>query len=254
MGERPVHIRQSDQSLGGLKAELRTILPELEEMRNRKSDRKNQFIEVTKQLQKIRDEIFKPTGCTSTAVVVDESDLSLRKLEELHAELQALQKEKSERLKQVLDHLSTLNSLCLVLGMDFKHTVNEVHPSLGESEGTKNISNDTIQHLAAAIGRLREVKLLRMKRLQELASSMLELWNLMDTPIEEQQTFQNVTCKIAASEHEITEPNILSVEFINYVEGELSRLEELKASKMKELSFKEKIRTRRDLQKNTHGC
>lgn len=63
-------------------------------MHNRKSDRKNQFIEVTKQLQKIKDEIFKPTGCTSTAVVVDESDLSLRKLEELHAELQALQKEK----------------------------------------------------------------------------------------------------------------------------------------------------------------
>lgn len=85
---------QSDQSLGGLKAELRTILPELNEMRSRKSDRKKQFIEVTKQIQKIRDEIFRPSGCSSTTVVVDESDLSLRKLEELHAELQALQKEK----------------------------------------------------------------------------------------------------------------------------------------------------------------
>lgn len=84
---------QSDQNLGGLKAELRTILPELDEMRKRKSDRKNQFIEVIEQIQKIRDEIFVPTGCT-TSVVVDESDLSLRKLEELHAELQALQKEK----------------------------------------------------------------------------------------------------------------------------------------------------------------
>lgn len=39
----------------------------------------------------------------------------------------------------------------------------------------------------------------------------------MDTPIEEQQMFQNVTCNIAASEHEITEPNTLSVDFINYV-------------------------------------
>ncbi|KAJ8552763.1 hypothetical protein K7X08_020156 [Anisodus acutangulus] len=251
MGERPVHIRQSDQSLGGLKAELRTILPELDETRNRKSERKNQFIEVTKQIQKIRDEIFRPTDCTSTTVVVDESDLSLRKLEELHAELQALQKEKSERLKQVLDHLNTLNSLCLVLGMDFKHTVNEVHPSLGESEGTKNISNDTVQHLAAAIGRLREIKLHRMQRLQDLASSMLELWNLMDTPIEEQQIFQNVTCKIAASEDEITEPNILSVEFINYVEGELSRLEELKVSKMKELVLKKRSELE-DICRRTH--
>lgn len=39
----------------------------------------------------------------------------------------------------------------------------------------------------------------------------------MDTPIEEQQMFQDVTCNIAASEHEITEPNTLSVDFINYV-------------------------------------
>lgn len=36
----------------------------------------------------------------------------------------------------------------------------------------------------------------------------------MDTPVEEQQMFQNVTCKIAASEDEITEPNTLSEEFI----------------------------------------
>lgn len=39
----------------------------------------------------------------------------------------------------------------------------------------------------------------------------------MDTPIEEQQMFQNVTCNVAASEDEINEPNTLSVDFINYV-------------------------------------
>lgn len=39
----------------------------------------------------------------------------------------------------------------------------------------------------------------------------------MDTPIKEQEVFQNVTSNIAASEHEITEPNTLSVDFINYV-------------------------------------
>ena len=56
-----------------------------------------------------------------------------------------------------------------------------------------------------------------MQQFHDLATSMLELWNLMDTPIEEQQMFQNVTCNIAASEHEIMEPNMLSVEFINQV-------------------------------------
>jgi len=50
---------------------------------------------------------------------------------------------------------------------------------------------------------------------------MLELWNLMDTPVEEQQMFQNVTCNIAASEHEVTEPNTLSMEFINLVSYKL---------------------------------
>ncbi|PHU03383.1 65-kDa microtubule-associated protein 3 [Capsicum chinense] len=237
MGERPVHIKQSDKNQGGLKSELRAVLPELEEMQKRKSERKNQFIEVMKQIQIIKNEIYR---FSSTSLVVDESDLSLRKLEELHTELLALQKEKSERLKKVMDHLGTLNSLCSVLGMDFKHTINEVDPSLGESEETKNICNDTIQNLAAAIQRLQEVKLQRMQRLQDLTASMLELWNLMDTPIEEQQIFQNVTCKIAAKEHEITEPNMLSMEFITYVEEEVGRLEELKASKMKELVLKKK--------------
>ncbi|PIA49952.1 hypothetical protein AQUCO_01300590v1 [Aquilegia coerulea] len=239
MGERPVHIRQSGHATGNLKEELRTIVPQLEEMRKRKLERKNQFVDVIQQIKKISNEVTS-TVCNSTMTDVDETDLSLTTLEELHRRLQALQKEKSERLKQVLDHLSTLNSLCLVLGEDFKHTIKEVHPSLDDSEGSKNISNETIDRLACAIQKLREVKIQRMQRLQDLATTMLELWNLMDTPIEEQQMFQNVTCNIAASEDEITEPNTLSVDFINYVEGEVSRLEELKASKMKELVMKKR--------------
>lgn len=72
----------------------------------------------------------------------------------------------SDRLKQVQDHMCTLNSLCLVLGMDFKQTISEVHPSLGDSEGFKNISNGTIELLAAAIQRLRGVKIQRMQRVR----------------------------------------------------------------------------------------
>lgn len=191
---------QSDQNPGNLKAELRAILPQLEEMRRRKFDRKNQFLEILDQIQKIKCEIYRSTEHTSNGIL-DETDLSSRKLEELHKELQALQNEKvnpllkqnheyqdfffsilniydfllkyspqlslslqSERLKKVLDHLNILNSLCLVLGLDFKQTVNEVHPSLGESDSTKNISNETIEQLAVAIKRLREVKLQRMQR------------------------------------------------------------------------------------------
>jgi len=57
-----------------------------------------------------------------------------------------------------------VNSLCSVLGLDFKQIVNEVHPSLGDSEGSKNISNDKIEQLAVVIQKLREVKLQRMQR------------------------------------------------------------------------------------------
>lgn len=240
MGERPVHIRQSDQNAGSLKEELKIILPQLEEMRKRKCERRQQFLEVLEQIQSIINELHRSKEHTSSKVVVDESDLSLRKLEELHRQLHALQQEKSNRLKQIQDLMCTLNSLCIVLGLDFKHTVSEVHFSLGNAEGSKDISNRTIEQLASMIQNLREVKLQRMQRLQDLATNLLELWNLMDTPLEEQQMFQNVTCNVAASEHEISEPDALSVASINHVEAEVARLEELKLSKMKELVLKKR--------------
>jgi len=72
----------------------------------------------------------------------------------------------SSRLKQVQEYLYTLNSLCSVLGLDFKQTINGIHPSLLESEGSKSVSNDTIQQLAVAIEELREVKLQRMQKVK----------------------------------------------------------------------------------------
>ncbi|KAE8675594.1 65-kDa microtubule-associated protein 3 [Hibiscus syriacus] len=241
MGERPVHIRQSDQNAGSLKEELSTILPQLEEMKKRKIERRNQIVEVLQQIQIITNEIHESAKSICSETVADDSDLSLRKLEELLRQLNELQKEKNDRLKQVEDHLSMLNSLCLVMGMDFKLTVTEVRPSLSDSEGFRSVSSRTIEQLATLIKKLQEVKIQRMQRLQDLATTMLELWNLMDTPIEEQQMFQTVTRNIAASEHEITEPNTLSVDFIKYVEAEVSRLEELKCSKMKELVLKKRL-------------
>ncbi|KAJ8506185.1 hypothetical protein OPV22_007071 [Ensete ventricosum] len=239
LGEPPVHIRQSNHRTGSLKEELKSIGPQLEEMRKRKVERWNQFLEVIEQIRKISVEITSSYG-NQSKLAVDESDLSARRLEELYRQLESLQKEKSDRLKQVMEHLSTLNALCYVLGVDFKETVKEIHPSLDESEVPKSVSNATIERLSIAIGRLREIKIERMQKLQDLASTMLELWNLMDTPIEEQRLFQNVTSNIAASEQEITEANTLSLDFLNFVEAEVLRLEQLKVSKMKELVLKKK--------------
>ncbi|KAK8577492.1 hypothetical protein V6N13_027764 [Hibiscus sabdariffa] len=251
MGERPVHIRQSDIKVGSLKEELGKILPLVEEVKRRKMERINHFTDVLDQIQMIRNGISGSTESVSSETLIDETDLSLMKLEELHRELHELQKEKSNRLKQVQDHLNVLSSLCSVMGMDFKLTVAEVHPSLGDSEGSRSISNNTIEQLGATLNKLREAKIQRMERLQDLATTMLELWNLMDTPIEEQQKFQDVTCNVAASEDEITEPNSLSEDFINYVEAEVSRLEELKSSKMKELVLKKRSELR-EICRKTH--
>ncbi|KAH6770827.1 Microtubule associated protein family protein [Perilla frutescens var. hirtella] len=239
MGERPVHIRQSDQNPENLKAELRMILPQIQELRKRKNDRKNKVFEVLIEIQSIKNEICSSNGLSSNETALDEVDLSIKKLEELHKELQALQKEKSKRLRMTLDGLNSLHSLCIVLGLDFKKIANKIHPSLGEVESSKNISNSTVEQLGNVIQQLRELKLQRMQQAY-LTTSLLELWNLMDTPIEEQQIFQKVTCKLAASEDEIIEPDILSIDYINYVAAEVSRLEELKASKMKELVLKKK--------------
>lgn len=62
-------------------------------MRKRKTERKNQFIEVNGEIQSIKNEIYGGDYALKDAAV-NETDLSLRKLEDLHGELQALQSEK----------------------------------------------------------------------------------------------------------------------------------------------------------------
>lgn len=247
LGEIPVHCRQNDRSL---KEEIKVIIPQLEDLRERKNERLSQFLEVLETIRSVSTEIS-PEHVLSETAVVDESDLSLKKLEDLYRKLDMVLKEKNDRLRKVMDHLNTLNSLCSVLDIDFKQTACEVHPSLDGPNESKNVSSDTIERLTLAVQRLREVKLQRMHKLQDLVTSMLEMWHLMDTPIEEQQQFQNVTCNIAASEHEITEPNSLSMGFINHVEAEVLRLEQLKSSKMKDLVLRKKIELD-DLRRRTH--
>lgn len=65
-------------------------------MKNKKFERRNQFIEVQEQIQSISIEIYGPKEYIPA--VVDETDLSMRKLEELHRQLNALQNEKVNNL------------------------------------------------------------------------------------------------------------------------------------------------------------
>lgn len=59
-------------------------------------------------------------------------------------------------------------------------------------------------------------------QLQELASQLIDLWNLMDTPPEERALFDHVTCNISASVDEVTAPGALALDLIEQVQGLLS--------------------------------
>lgn len=81
---------------GTLKEQLDSITPVLREMQLRKEERMNQFRAVQGQIQKISAEIAGQSEYddSSSTVVVNENDLSLKKLEEYQIELQRLHKEK----------------------------------------------------------------------------------------------------------------------------------------------------------------
>ncbi|XP_059662438.1 65-kDa microtubule-associated protein 1-like [Cornus florida] len=233
------HVEIPEKTSGTIKEQLAAIAPVLELLWNQKEERIKEFSDVQSQIQKICREIAGATEQVGSPAV-DEANLSLKKLDEFQSQLQELQKEKSDRLHKVLEFVSTVHDLCAVLGMDFFSTVTEVHPSLNDSTGvqSKSISNDTLSRLAKTVLALKEDKKQRLHKLQELATQLIDLWNLMDTPQEERSLFDHVTCNISASVDEVTIPGALAIDLIEQAEVEVERLDKLKASKMKEIAFK----------------
>ncbi|XP_060209118.1 65-kDa microtubule-associated protein 1-like [Lycium barbarum] len=228
-----------EKTSGSIKEQLAAIAPALEKLWKQKDDRVKEFLDVQSQIEKISSEIA-GTSEQVESPKVDESDLSLKKLDEFHGQLQDLQKEKSERLHKVLAFVSTIHDLCAVLGIDFFSTVTEVHPSLNDSTGvqSESITNDTLSSLARTVLALKEDKKQRLQKLQELATQLIDLWNLMDTTEEERRLFDHVTCNISASVDEVSAPGALALDLIEQAEVKVERLDQLKASRMKEISFK----------------
>jgi protein regulator of cytokinesis 1 len=83
---------------GGLNKELDTIISQLEDMRKLKIERENQFVEVLQQIQNISNEFRGDTEDNLYTVVLDESDLSMRRLEELRKQLLELQNQKVDQI------------------------------------------------------------------------------------------------------------------------------------------------------------
>ncbi|KAE8774789.1 65-kDa microtubule-associated protein 1-like [Hordeum vulgare] len=231
-----------DKTTGTIKEQLAATSPFLEQLCRKKEKRVKEFADVQLQIQTIRGEIAGTlqVGDHLEMPYVNEDDLSMKKLNEFLFELQALQKEKSDRLHKILDFVSSVHDLCSVLGMDFLATVTEVHPSLNDSVGahSKSVSDETLSRLSKMVAELKEEKVKRLGKVQALASQLTDLWNLMDATVEERQHFDHVTCNMSSTLDGVTVPGALALDIIEQAELEVERLDQLKASRMKDIAFK----------------
>ncbi|KAH1226889.1 65-kDa microtubule-associated protein 8 [Glycine max] len=224
LGERSLPVRPEKRA-GSLKEQLDSITPALREMRLRKEERLNQFRTVQGN-----------SDNEPSSIVVNENDLSLKRLEEYQNELQRLHNEKNERLQQVEKYIDIIHSLSTILGKDSSAIIMEVHPSLNDLCGiTKNISDTILDKLNITVESLFEEKQNRLEKLHHLGKALSNLWNLMDTPYSERQSFSHVINLLSLSSAEVTDPGSLTLEIVQQTEAEVKRLDQLKASKMKEL-------------------
>ncbi|KAF7085593.1 hypothetical protein CFC21_089005 [Triticum aestivum] len=241
LGEKSI-ATSPEKTARTIKQQLAALAPTLEQLGKQKKERINKFADIMSRIEQIRREIAGniEIGQQVTIPQINEDDLTDEKLRDFQSQLQELEKKKRERLKKVLEHVSTVQDLCSVLKMEHFSIITEVHDSLDDSVGKdhKSISNDTLSKLDRTIATLNEDKMLRLKKLQELATQLNDLWDLMDTPMEERSLFDHVTCNRTASVEEVTAPGALALDIINQAEIEVQRLDELKYSKMKEIAYK----------------
>ncbi|MQL87004.1 hypothetical protein Taro_019546 [Colocasia esculenta] len=229
---------------GTLKEQIAAVKPALEELRLKRGERVKQFLDIQSQIVQIQAEIAEhiPLG-NIPPHQINERDLTLRKLGELKSQLQELLKEKNFRLQEVNSHIKLIHELSTVMRIDVNKTIREVNPGLLDfSNGQpKSISNDTLARLAGTVHLLRQEKKQRLQKLQDLGSTLIELWNLMDSPSDDRKKFESVTCLISASVDGIFDEGCLSLDVIEQTEMEVEKLNVLKASKMKELILKKQI-------------
>ncbi|KAG0518061.1 hypothetical protein BDA96_09G143000 [Sorghum bicolor] len=240
LGERETFPRS--EKLGGtLMEQLAKIEPVLEDLRRRRDDRVNEFRAIQLQIVRLQAEISGVIDHGDPAApMVDENDLSLKRLGELKEQLNDLQKEKECRLQKIDIQTNSIQEMCSIMSIDLKVALKDVHPSYAELGRSKpmSISNSSLDRLSEKVHALNHEKKQRLRKLQDLGSTLIELWNLMDTPIDEQRSFDHVTSLIKVSPNTVMPPGCLAHELIEKAENEVKRLTHLKASKMKELVFK----------------
>ncbi|KAG8480682.1 hypothetical protein CXB51_025272 [Gossypium anomalum] len=234
------HSFSFSRGKGTLKHQISYIRPVLEELRSKKKQRAKEFTETQSQIAKICAEIAGNGQSMTSDPQVDERDLTVKKLGELKSHLQELQNEKIIRLQKVDSHISMIHELSVVMSFDFLKTVSGIHSSLIDPANgqSRSISNDTLAKLTGVVNSLQQEKQKRLQKLQCLGSTLIELWDLLDTPPDERKRFEHVTSLISSSVDEVLRQGSLGLDIIEQVELQVQSLNVLKASKMKELVLK----------------
>ncbi|KAJ7945545.1 65-kDa microtubule-associated protein 8 [Quillaja saponaria] len=212
--------RRPEKMAGTLKEQLDSIIPELKELWLRKEERVSQFRAVQGQIQKICAEIAGQSDESSSITIVNENDLSLKKLEEYQIELERLHNEKNERVQRVEKYIETVHNFIL-------------------------------DKLKSTVESLVEEKKNRLKKLHQLGKALTDLWDLMDAPYDDRPLFSHVTNLLSVSSAEVSEPGSLTIDIMQQVEAEVKRLDQLKATKMKEL-FRKKQDEMDDICNKSH--
>ncbi|KAG6501182.1 hypothetical protein ZIOFF_041054 [Zingiber officinale] len=179
-----------------LKEKLGLLTPLLKDLREKKEDRIKQLSDLSSQIEKLNAEIAgfsHHDNASDNAVKIEEHDLSTRKLTEYQAKLRNLQKEKSDRLHKVMEHVNEVHSLCGVLGEDFKlqdaaKTLIELWNLMDSSEEERRpfkIETEVERLKQLKVGRMKELVLKKRSELEEIC---------INTHIEPDDTYQHIFC------------------------------------------------------------
>ncbi|XP_010505525.1 PREDICTED: 65-kDa microtubule-associated protein 5-like [Camelina sativa] len=225
---------------GSLKEQISTVKPVLEDLVMKKDLRRKELSETLSQIAEISSNIAGNDYPVSSGPQIDESDLTQRKLDELRAHLQDLRNEKAVRLQKQNSYISAVHELSEIMSFDSSKALSSIHSSLTELSKThwKSISNDTLARLTELVKSLKEEKHKRLIKLQGLGRSMQELWNLMETPMDERRRFDHCSDLLSGLADDALKKGCLGLDIIREAEDEVKRLNTLKSRKMKELVFK----------------
>ncbi|CAA7400090.1 unnamed protein product [Spirodela intermedia] len=228
---------------GTLKEQVAVIMPAALELRSKRDARLRQFLDVQSHIFQIHGELTGTLIGKFSSHLLDEEDLSQRRLGELKSKLQELQKEKNRRLQEVNNYIKMIHETSNVMSVDFNKTICEVHPSFLDirRDQSKSISNDTLARFDGSIHFLMNEKKQRLQKLQDLGGTLIELWHLMETPLEEQKKFEFVTRLLSLSVDEVLDKGCLSMGVIEQTQTEVDKLNALKSRKMKELILKKQL-------------